>query len=96
MKEYVSRCALCQTNKVRRHKPWGMLESIPPPTEPWRDFSLDFITDLPESKDSQGNTYDSVLVLVDRFAKYVRYLPVTKKITANKLLDHGSRLCLHE
>lgn len=85
--QYVSKCATCQLNKIRRHKPWGLLEPIPPPTAPWRDFSLDFITELPESRDDSGKSHDSVLVLVDRFTKLVRYLPVNKSITATQLAD---------
>ena len=54
---------------------------------PWRHFSLHFVTDLPTSKDEQGNKYNFILVLVNRFTKYVRYLPVTKAITAQGVAD---------
>ena len=91
--EYISRCAACQLNKIRRHKPWGTLVPLPVPTTPWRHFSLDFVTDLPLSKDDQGNEYDSILVLVDRFTKYVRYLPVNKTITAQGIADVLLRQC---
>lgn len=56
-------------------------------TEPWKHFSLDFVTDLPVSLDDQGHRYDAVLVLVDRFTKYSRYLPVNKTITAQQLAE---------
>ena len=39
------------------------------------------------SKDARGNEYDSILVLIDRFSKYVRYFPVTKTITAQRLAE---------
>ena len=45
---------------------------------------MDFITDLPPSK-RKGNVYDTILVVVDRYTKGVRYIPTTKKITAPKL-----------
>jgi hypothetical protein len=85
--EYVSGCHICQLNKTRRHKPWGKLAPLPIPQDPWRHFSLDFVTDLPASKDAHGNCFDSVLVLIDRFTKYTRYLPVNKTITAKQLAD---------
>jgi hypothetical protein len=85
--EYIGRCVACQTNKIRRHKPWGTLVPLPVPTTPWRHFSLDFVTDLPESQDDKGNVFDSILVLLDRFTKYVRYLPVNKAITAQGVAD---------
>jgi hypothetical protein len=87
VKDYIHHCPTCQLNKTRRHKPWGWLEPLPPPTTPWRHYSLDFVTDLPESKDARGNVYDSILVLIDRFSKYTRYLPVNKTITSRRLAD---------
>ena len=87
VKEYIHRCPACQLNKIRRHKPWGLLSPLPVPDTAWRHFSLDFVTDLPVSKDARGNEYDSILVLIDRFSKYVRYFPVTKTITAQRLAE---------
>lgn len=91
--EHVSRCPPCQLNKIRRHKPWGELVPLPVADTAWRHFSLDFVTDLPTSRDAQGNEYDSILVLVDRFSKYVRYLPVSKTITAQGVADLLLRQC---
>ena len=45
---------------------------------------MDFITDLPPSK-QRGNMYDKILVVVDWYNKGVRYIPTTKKITAPQL-----------
>ena len=92
-KEYISHCEKCQVYKIRRHKPWGLLESVPPASEPWRHYAMDFITDLPPSKDEQGQTYDSVLVLIDRFSKYVQYLPVNKTINAQMLANLIKEKC---
>ena len=63
------------------------------PDTAWRHYSLDFVTDLPKSQDNQGNTFDAILVLVDRFSKYVRYLPVAKTITAQGVADILLRQC---
>jgi hypothetical protein len=54
---------------------------------------MDFITDLPLSKDEQGRIYDSVLVLIDRFSKYVQYLPVNKIINAQALANLIKEKC---
>ena len=48
---------------------------------------MDFVTGLPASKGFNGRAYDSVLVVVDRFSKMVRYFPVTKTIDAPALGD---------
>jgi hypothetical protein len=58
------------------------LAPLPVPKTAWRHFLLDFVTDLPLLKDKNRNEYNLILVLVDRFTKYVRYLAVTKAITA--------------
>ena len=42
---------------------------------------MDFMTGLPLSADWKGDSYDSILVIVDRLTKMVYYEPV--KITIN-------------
>ena len=38
----------------------------------WEDVSIDFITKLPKSKNSiTGITYNLIIVIVDRFTKYL-------------------------
>jgi hypothetical protein len=48
---------------------------------------MDFVTRLLASKGFDGRTYDSVMVVVDRFSKYVRYLPYGKDIDALALVQ---------
>ncbi len=86
VKAYIRTCEECQRTKTRRHKPYGELGALPVPSRPWQEISMDFITSLPPSK-WRGHTYDSILVIVDRFSKMVRYLPVCKTITASELAD---------
>jgi hypothetical protein len=49
--KYIRHCAACQLNKIRRYKPWGELVPLLVASTAWRHFSLDFVTDLPLSKD---------------------------------------------
>ncbi len=42
---------------------------------------MDFVTDLPISANWKGDSYDSILVIVDRLTKIVHYVPV--KVTIN-------------
>jgi hypothetical protein len=45
-------------------------------SEPWTDISIDFVTELPLSKDSAiGLSYNLILVIVDRFTKYALMIP---------------------
>jgi transposase InsO family protein len=86
VKKYVNTCEECQRGKPRRHRPYGELVPFAVPIKPWEEITMDFITDLPPSK-IDGRVYDSILVIVDRFTKLSRYIPVTKTITAAELAE---------
>ncbi|KAL2004781.1 hypothetical protein VTN00DRAFT_3309 [Thermoascus crustaceus] len=56
------------------------------PERPWQSISLDFITDLPASKEPlTGIIYDSILVIVDRLTKYTYFLPYKKSSNVEEL-----------
>ncbi|XP_057696537.1 retinoic acid receptor RXR-gamma-B isoform X2 [Corythoichthys intestinalis] len=84
--DYVAACVVCSTNKTPRRPPAGELLPLTVPTRPWSHISLDFITGLPPS---QGKT--TILTVVDRFSKMVRFITFPKlptaKETASALLD---------
>uniref|UniRef100_A0A8K9UY14 Gypsy retrotransposon integrase-like protein 1 n=1 Tax=Oncorhynchus mykiss TaxID=8022 RepID=A0A8K9UY14_ONCMY len=87
---YVSSCSVCTQCKAPRHLPRGKLQPLPVPQHPWSHLSVDFLTDLPPS---QGNT--TILVVVDRFSKFCRLLPLpglhTALQTADALFTHVFR-----
>ena len=78
---YVKGCNVCLGLKAVRHKPYSDLQSLPVPTHQWKDLSIDFVTGLPISTNWKGESYDSILVIVDRLTKMVHYEPV--KVTIN-------------
>ena len=84
VKEYVKTCTICQWTRVHRHKPYGELASLPQPSGPWEEISMDFITDLPPSA-GEGTVFDSIMVVVDRYTKMSLYIPVKKTITAEEM-----------
>ncbi len=43
---------------------------------------MDFVTGLPMSANWKGDSYDSILVIVDRLMKKVHYVPVKVTIDA--------------
>src|SRR5207247_4821965 len=81
--EYVATCPVCQGNAVPRHKPYGRLEPLPPPSDlsPFKEISLDWITGLPASE-RNGQTYDSILTVVCRVTKYALFIPTRADTTA--------------
>ena len=48
---------------------------------------MDFVTGLPISTDWKGDSYDSILVIVDRLTKMVYYKPVKVTIDALGLAE---------
>ncbi|MBW0590004.1 hypothetical protein O181_129719 [Austropuccinia psidii MF-1] len=69
-KDYVSSCQQCSRDKNIHHKKLGLLKPLQIPSGPWNYLSMDFITQLPLS-----NTFDSILVVVDRFSKMAIFIP---------------------
>ena len=78
---YVKGCNVCLTSKAFWHKPYNDLQSLPIPTHCWKNLSIDFVTGLPISTDWKGDSYDSILVIVNWLIKMVHYEPV--KVTIN-------------
>ena len=77
-RNYVDGCAICQStkNKPRTRVP---LQPNPTPTDVWKSITMDFVTDLPISRDA-----DSMFVVVDRFSKAIVITPCLKSITAEE------------
>ncbi|MBW0485343.1 hypothetical protein O181_025058 [Austropuccinia psidii MF-1] len=77
IKYYVSSCQKCSRNKNIQHKKFGLLKPLPIPNGPWFFLSMYFITQLPLS-----NSFDSILVIVDRFSKMEVFIPTMSSITS--------------
>ena len=45
---------------------------------------MNFITDLPPSL-NEGTVFNSILIIINRFTKYTKYITVNKIITAEEL-----------
>ena len=70
IRRYVSCCHTCRRSKASREKRHGLLKLLPIPELRWRDISVDFVVDLPES---EGCT--NIMVVVDRLTKYRHLIP---------------------
>ncbi|KAK1795713.1 hypothetical protein P4O66_001201 [Electrophorus voltai] len=79
---YVASCAVCARRKTPCTPPAGKLLPLPTPPQPLSYLAIDFVTGLPVS---EGNTV--VLVIVDRFSKMVRFLPLKDLPTAWELAE---------
>ena len=80
---YVKGCDICLASKTVCHKPYDDLQLISVPMHWWKAFLMDFVAGLPLSINWKKNSYDSILVIVNRPMKMIHYKPV--KITLNIL-----------
>lgn len=89
VRAFVNSCSQCQRSKIRPVKSQGLLNPLPQAEAPGQSMSLDFITDLPKSK----NGFTAVMLVCDRFSKLVRLIPtnmsdLTAKATARLFLNN--------
>ncbi|RVW76470.1 Transposon Tf2-12 polyprotein [Vitis vinifera] len=77
---YVKFCLVCQMDKTERKKAVGLLQPLPIPETPWKNIFMDFIIGFPKVRD-----FKSVFVVVDRFSKYVVFIPAPNACLAEKV-----------
>ncbi|KAI0995914.1 Transposon Ty3-I Gag-Pol polyprotein [Podosphaera aphanis] len=75
VKRFVRNCHTCSRIKPSRDGLQGLLRPLPVAKERWRHVAMDFVVDLPPSKDWNGQEYRSMFVVVDRMTKQVHIIP---------------------
>lgn len=78
---WVQKCPDCQRQKPSTLRPSGLLQPLPIPSAPWRDVSMDLITDLPRSKEG----FCSILTVCCRFSKMCHFIPLREDTSAKEL-----------
>ena len=79
---YVAACPTCQRVKDRTTAKSGLLQPLPPPTERFTCYTMDFVFGLPLCKGVNGIT-----TLVDRATKRVILIPMHESMTAAGAAD---------
>src|SRR6266436_9759574 len=97
VKDYVASSATCAHAKSVRHKPYRKLKQLLIPSRPWLSILMDFIEQLPASKD-----FSAILVVVNHLMKQVIFIPshdtVNTPQVAQLFLTHAfskHRVLLH-
>ena len=76
--QFVKNCQVCQRNKHPNTKPTGLLHPLQIPDARWQAVSMDFIVQLPRTR----NGKDAIVVFVDRLSKMVHFAASTTTATA--------------
>ena len=71
IRQFCHNCQGCRGNQVWRQRKQGLLKPLPVPDRIWRDISVDFITDLPES-----DGHKDLMVITDRLSRGVILTPL--------------------
>ena len=94
IKQYIQSCDVCQRNKGSNQTPAGLLQPLDTPAQKWEQVTMDFIVQLPLTK--QG--FDAIFVVVDRLSKRAHFIPTHTTVTAPEVAklffniifkDHG-------
>jgi len=80
--KFIKSCEICCRNNIPRHKPYGLLSPLSTPKRPWSDISIDFIFELPKSKD-----FTCIIVVVDRLTKIAHFIPFRCLLTSSIASD---------
>jgi hypothetical protein len=80
--DYVRSCDLCQRAKKPRHKPFGLIHSLPVPSRPWNDIGMDFVGPLPSS-----NGFNLILVVICRLTKQAHFITCQDTLTSAQLMQ---------
>lgn len=71
VRQFCRNCYDCLRTKPVLKAPSGLLQPLPIPERPWTDISVDFVVQLPTTK--EGN--NAIMVVVDRLSKERHYIP---------------------
>lgn len=83
---YCETCIVCHQNKSSNQRPYGLLNPLPIPTQPWEAIGIDFIGPLPESKD-RNTTFDQITVIIDLLTSMVHLVPSKTTYTARNVAE---------
>ena len=74
-------------SKAIQHKLYRDFQSLPVPTLRLKDLSMDFVTGLSILANLKSDSYDSILIIVNRLTKIVHYKPMKVTIDAFGLAE---------
>ena len=73
VESFMKGCDICLASKAVRYKLYDNLQSLFVPNYWWKNFLIDFVTGLPILTNWKDDSYNFILVIVDRHIKMVHY-----------------------
>jgi hypothetical protein len=86
VKEYVISCTKCFLTKSIKHKFYELFQSLSILQQFKKNWTMNFIIELSFSK-RREQIYDVILIIIDRYTKYFRYISTRKDWTAKHLAN---------
>lgn len=86
VKAFCASCKTCQQSKLVMQKPYGLLNPLKVPANPWEAIGIDFIGPLPCSKDRNGE-YSSIMVIIDLLTTMVHLVLSHDNYTAKDVAE---------
>ena len=85
-KDYCEMCSTCKRSKPNNQKPYGLLNPLTVPTEPWESIGIDFVGLLPLSQNRDGS-FDSIMVVICLLTSMVELLPSRTNYKAPEIAE---------
>ena len=83
---YIKKCLNCQRNKHVTHAKYEHIQYMDSSKSLWDEMFMNFITKLSKSKNSTNEeTYDAILVMIDRLIKYCHIILFKKSYNVEQL-----------
>jgi hypothetical protein len=79
-------CMICKQSKPSNQKPYGLLNLLPVPTQPWDVIGINFVGPIPMSKNQDGS-FDSITVVIDLLTTMVHHLSSHTSYTAKEVAE---------
>ena len=85
-KVYCDTCITCKRSKPSNQKPYGLLNPLSVPSEPWESIGMDFVGLLPLSGNRDGS-FDSITVIICLLTAMVELILSRINYTAQDLAE---------
>ncbi len=86
VKAYCETCTICKRSKPSNQKPFGLLNPLPIPGQPWESIGIDFIGPLPSSENWHG-AFDSITVVICLLTSMVHLIASRTTYNARQMAE---------